>query len=639
MRTFVLITLLIGCHSTFFAQNTALFTNAICKSTCSGTLGENIFPDGDFGSGTPNILPGNPGIAPGYNYIQNPPPGDGSYVITNNTSSWGSFAANNWIKIQDNGPEPNGYMMVVNAAFQPGIFYQKTVPVCENTLYEMSVDVISMVIKSLASTHIAPNVAFFIDGQEVCATGEVASDELWHTYRFSFTTQPGTNSVNLSFRNKAPGGYGNDLAIDNIAFRACGPMIQLPDTVHFCAGKALELNANFSNSPYNSPVYQWQISNDMGLTWQNIPGANTPTLTVNAPNTSLQYSLLTANSNNNLSVLSCRVRSESVPLQLDDLSKFRIAGPDTIVCNGAPAILEAGQQKSFIWSDGSTQPTLTTSEPGWYSVSILSEHNCPARDSIFVQKINLSADVSAQKPTCSGDTDGVIEIGNRQGGVGNLRYQLNNGSAQNSPLFSELAGGQYTVFITDSLGCQLEKTVDLSDPAPFQVNIGPETPVEACTQISLYATTNYPPVHYQWTGLVDCTDCPTPSSMPLRDTLYTLTVTDQQGCTGSDSLWLRVNPIIDLYAPNVFAPGSEDNGFFSIFTSKSAISVRHFAIFDRWGNLIMEVRNQVPDSKQLRWDGTVRDKTGEQGVYIWMAEIDYGNGRTQRYGGDVLLLR
>jgi hypothetical protein len=35
-----------------------------CQSECTGQLGDNIFPNGDFGSGTPNILPVNPGIAP-----------------------------------------------------------------------------------------------------------------------------------------------------------------------------------------------------------------------------------------------------------------------------------------------------------------------------------------------------------------------------------------------------------------------------------------------------------------------------------------------------------------------------------------------------------------------------------------------
>ena len=73
---------------------------------CNGTLGENIFNDGDFGSGPANILPSDMnGYAPSYTYQANPPPNDGSYTITNNTTTWGSFAATAWINIGDNSTE------------------------------------------------------------------------------------------------------------------------------------------------------------------------------------------------------------------------------------------------------------------------------------------------------------------------------------------------------------------------------------------------------------------------------------------------------------------------------------------------------------------------------------------------------
>jgi len=80
---------------------------------CDGNLGENIFLDGDFGSGEANILLTNPQIAPGYGYATNPPPYDGNDTITNNTTTWGEFA-NNWLNITDNSDDPNGYMMVVS---------------------------------------------------------------------------------------------------------------------------------------------------------------------------------------------------------------------------------------------------------------------------------------------------------------------------------------------------------------------------------------------------------------------------------------------------------------------------------------------------------------------------------------------
>ncbi len=43
------------------------------QGICSGNLGENIFEQGDFGSGTAPVLTTNPNIAPGYNYTTNVP--------------------------------------------------------------------------------------------------------------------------------------------------------------------------------------------------------------------------------------------------------------------------------------------------------------------------------------------------------------------------------------------------------------------------------------------------------------------------------------------------------------------------------------------------------------------------------------
>jgi hypothetical protein len=40
-----------------------------------------------------------------------------------------------------------------------------------------------------------------------------------------FTTPAGVNNIVLRMVNNAPGGCGNDLALDDITFRPCGPLI------------------------------------------------------------------------------------------------------------------------------------------------------------------------------------------------------------------------------------------------------------------------------------------------------------------------------------------------------------------------------------------------------------------------------
>ena len=83
----------------------------------------------------------------------------------------------------------------------------------------------------------------------------------------------------MSIKNNSPGGYGNDLALDDIGFRPCGAKITATilgssDTVNICEGNTTRYTfSGNASSAYQSPVYQWQLSTDEGKTWQNIPGA------------------------------------------------------------------------------------------------------------------------------------------------------------------------------------------------------------------------------------------------------------------------------------------------------------------------------------------------------------------------------
>ncbi len=619
---------------------------AACVSTCTGNLGDNIFPNGDFGSGIPNIVQANPGFAPGYTYDTSPPPDDGFYTITNNTTSWGSFANPFWVDIMDNGPEANGYMMVINASFQPGLFFEKTVSVCENTLYEFSIDIICINEAGIGPAPIQPDVAFEIDGAIVCETGKVPVDESWHTSRFSFTTAPGVTSVKLALRNNAPGGLGNDLAIDNISFRACGPEITLPATIFYCLGQSLTLNATLTNSPYNDIVYQWQVSANNGLNWMAVSNANTPTYTVQNPDDTSQYRLVVANSPANLALPSCRAVSFPVDLLPEDLSGYAITGQDTIVCNGAPGTLRAGNYVKYAWSDGSTADTLLAAQPGWYAVTVTTVNGCTGSDSLFVYEVNLTAEAAFTEPVCFGDSTGQIRAINLQGGTGRLRFSLNNGGAQSAPVFNRLPAGVYAFVVADSLNCRVQIPITLTDPPQFIISLGPDITMLACDSVVLTPLNDFRSQQYAWqfsgTGL-RCADCTAAVVMPNGSGLVTLQVQDALGCTATDSLLLIVHPRLDVYAPNVFRPDiTEDkaNNYFTLFPSKSATAISRFAIFDRWGGLLFEQHNQLPGAGALRWDGTnLQGKAAAGGVFTWVAEIVFSDGVARVYEGDVLLLR
>ena len=615
-----------------------------CQSTCSGDLGENIFPEGNFGQGQANVLPYNPGLAPGYTYTLNPPPDDGYYTIANSTIKWTGFG-NTWIKILDNGPEANGYMMVVNASVLPGLFYRKKVPVCENTLYEMSVDLISMNNPALPPTFIHPEVAFEINGATVCETGQVPIDGIWHTYRFSFTTLAAADTITLSFRNNAPGGYGNDLAIDNIAFRACGPEITVSPTAYFCPGDPAIVQATLVNSPYNNPVFQWQWQAAGNGTWTDLPGANLSNATVGSPNDGDQYRLLAANSPNNLQQFFCRSVSQTTQLQLEDLSAYAIGGIDTILCNGEPAQLDAGDFASYHWSNNSASKNILAPQPGWYAVTVTSSHGCTATDSLFVYEINLLAEADWRAPVCPGDSTGYIRFSNWTGGLGSLQFGLSAGATQPSPLIKELPAGSYTAFVEDSLGCRWETPVLLEAPPVLEITIDPIPTVYACDTVWLTAQSNFPLAAYSWEAAtqIGCRNCPSAMAMPLLSTIFQLTAQDERGCRGTDSILLEVLPRIDVYAPNVFYQDFSENGpnnHFTLFAGKSAVLIQELDIYDRWGTLVFQGKNMLPGDENMAWDGTgPGGQLLEQGVYTWRAVVVFTDRSERLFYGDVTLLR
>lgn len=308
--------------------------NEVIKSVgelCTGARGDNIFENGDFGSGSQNTLGYNPGYAPGYSYQVNPPPNDGSYTITNNTSSWGSFAATGWLNIGDNSNDPNGYMMVVNASYEPGIFYQQTVPVCENTNYEFSADVISVNDPNRGTGFIEPNISFLINGIEIYTTGDVPVDAKWHTYGFTFTTRTGVEAIQLTLRNNAPGGFGNDLALDNISFRPCGPGAYLADTTVVCGDEPLLIPADVElTSDFPSLAIQWQFSSNQGLLWQNLTNENNNELFIENPTPGSFYRLKLANNTFNLDNSSCQFFSNYTVISND----IKVTTLEETICEG-----------------------------------------------------------------------------------------------------------------------------------------------------------------------------------------------------------------------------------------------------------------------------------------------------------------
>lgn len=596
---------------------------------CDGNLGENIFEDGDFGFGADNVLLTDPGIAPGYTYTTDVPPPDGYYTLTNNTATWLNLYPT-WLTIQDNSNNLEGYMMVVNASFSPGLFYEQQVDdLCENTLYEFSADVINLIRVGIGA-HIRPNVSFMLDNITMYNTGDIPQTDNWNTYGFTFTTGPGQTSVTLSLRNNAPGGIGNDLAIDNITFLPCGPLAQiLPEEVEsICEdGDPIEIFATVTGEQYNTPFFQWQQSFDEGLTWEDISGANGMSFFHTEVNTGFYYyRYLLANSSSSLDNSKCRVVSNVKVIEV--VPKFWNV-IDTI-CEGLTYV----------------QGNSMYSQAGIYTDSLISSIGCDSivtLDLTIVPDMGIQAEVTTTGPVCFGETGGSIMIENLSGGYLPYNFVIDSEIMTDLPLITNLLAGNYEVLIQDRFGCNLTLEALIENPEQFIIELGPDWSIQLGESVEIEAMVNDELIASTWSPEVEgcALNCLGFEIFPTNSQYYYLTAVSDDECVAVDSVFIEVEKIRKVYIPNVFSPNFDGiNDYFApIVIAPNVESIQSFQVFNRWGAVVYEGRDFISGASSSGWDGTFKGKPANVGVYVYLAEIRFLDGELIQYSGDVLLLR
>lgn len=594
---------------------------------CEGNQGENIFEEGDFGSGRNNVLTPDPMIAPGYNYQLAPPPNDGSYTITNNTTNWGLFAGSSWANIGDNSSDPNGYMMVVNASFSPGLFYEEDIDgLCENTEYVFSADVYNLT----SNNAIRPNISFLLDGQSVYSTGAIPELGQWQTFGFTFATAPGQTSLTLSLRNNAPGGLGNDLALDNISFRACGPQaFILPEEVaNICEdGSPIGLDATIVGDEYDSPFVQWQQSFDEGLTWQNITDANEVSYTHTALSSGYYYyRYLLANGSSNILNDKCRVVSNVKLVYVIPKLYFIV---DTL-CQGLAY----------------TTNGIDYGNTGMYVDSLLTVLGCDSivnLDLTIVPDPGIIAGFEIDVPSCRGNFDGAVELVSISQGAGPYSVQID-GDADPLGHLIEVPAGGYEYMLTDRHGCRLDTLVQVVDKDSFVIDLGPDVTVELGDSYVFFPYYSEEGESLQWSAVdpVVCQSvCEQVNMTPTEDQTVELTIYSVDGgCEAFDAFNITVEKSRKVYFPNIISWSSADiNRYFTIFGSEPNVKdIQEVRIYDRWGSQVYYSNDLALNSSEGAWDGTYNGKKLNAGVYAYIVKVQFLDDEVIDYAGSLVLI-
>lgn len=229
---------------------------------CSALDPYNMISDelgGSYTAGTAQDRISSP-IVNGFTYttITSNSPNDGfysvvknsSYTQTTNTSApnsdrvfsvWGIFGDHTGTNNGAGNPpaaagQNGGYMLIVNASYVPGsVFTTNVTGLITNSTYTFSVWIRNLCGSCSGSPNggggsgagVLPNLLISINGLDYYGSGDIPANNQWVQKTFTFTTGNWTSAA-ITVRNNAPGGGGNDWAVDDFTMNQC--LILLPVT-------------------------------------------------------------------------------------------------------------------------------------------------------------------------------------------------------------------------------------------------------------------------------------------------------------------------------------------------------------------------------------------------------------------------
>ncbi len=631
---------------------------------CTGSLGAPVVNE-TFGSGS---APGGelPDGITNLKYINDVCGGDdGTYALLSSMgtsckgATWKSFS-------HDHTGDVNGYTMIINATDDPSLFFTYLVKgdkLCPNTTYQFAAW-IANILRDLPQTqgYSEPNITFSIetaDGKVLQSfnTGNIKADNeadlTWKQYGTFFTTPADGSDIVVKMTNNSAGGLGNDLALDDITFSPCGPLIQrgfgtIGNTADKdnCIGDDVSYTVVAQQQGYPDPGYQWQANKNDGNGWVNIPGATTTSYSFNIPNAQpglYQYRIGVLSSTNAGSE-KCRIYSDPLNVYVHQLPAYPLPA-NSSVCVGYPYRLYADGGDSYLWTGPngftSTQhaalvsDSATTAIDGDYTLRII-KYGC-AFFATTTLKVYPAVTVEPLQNVsiCEGES---VLLNLKSANATVYKWSPSEGLDHDeipNPRASPSVTTTYSVSLSNDACPYFTKSAIMTVTVrklPV-ANAGNSQRIFEGQTAKLQGTASGDSVKYFWTpsDYLDDPNSLTPTTSVPSNITYTLHVQSLVGCGEStSSVFVRVYKKLSIV--NTFTPNGDGINDYWTITNMDDYPKATVSVFDRDGQMVFQ---SIGYGKP--WDGTDGGKKVPPGTYYYM--IDFMPENIPRLSGWVLVVR
>ena len=193
----------------------------------------------------------------------------------------------------------------------------------------------------------------------------------------------------------------------------------------------------------------------------------------------------------------------------------------------------------YSWSNGEITETILNLIAGDYTVTVTSSDGCTAETTVTVtEPSELTATGVGTDVTVNGGNNGTATV-TPSGGTPGYTYLWNDG--QTTATAINLTAGTYTVTVTDSNGCTTTTMVEIEEPCPV-ITVTTSHSNETCVgsmdgQVAVSTSGGAGLMTFLWSN-----GATTFTVNNLSVGTYTVTVTDENGCTATGSEIIELSP-------------------------------------------------------------------------------------------------
>ncbi len=498
-------------------------------------------------------------------------------------------------------------------------------------------------------------VNFGADKSILCDSGSVAfidstfsgSSISFYTWNFGdgqtsplenpvhFYGKPGLYTVALNIETIY--GCKDSITQTNFIKTVVRPKASITGDTSFCGPSTVQLQALLLSTDTSTIQWHWQFGNGNSSALQNPPVQQYSTIG------NFQVILTATNSSG------C-IDTEDVNVNINPFPTTN-AGKDTVVCINTAASLHATGADVYEWqpvallscADCPNPQTVPLTNNTFFTLTGATDKGCRVSDTITV-RVKKPFTITKPQPLdsiCKGSSV-QFNIAGAENYIWSPASGLSSFTIGN-PVASPLTTTSYKVIGFDSSNCFKDSAfIDLRVFEIPTVNAGPDVRLAYGGSVTINSQNSADVVTWQWSPgqYLNCTNCPKPVATPEFNTTYTVTVTNNGGCTKTDQVQLLLTcDKSNLFLPTAFTPNNDNLNDVFYPMSKGVFKIKSLRIFNRNGELVFINASFSPNVSSAGWDGSYKGVTAPGGNYVYVIEVICNNNEVLSFSGNILLLK